>query len=113
MSFSASLVRSSGGKNWSSSKTPSLRSGGCWTMPTSVGRSSDCAGRPRVLDQVGEQDVLAARQRVGLDADQAEQAGDVPLDLVADDLGVVDAGHLQRTDDVHRHARLRARACRS
>jgi hypothetical protein len=36
----ASAVRSSGGKNWSSSKTPSLRIGGRVIMPTSAGRSS-------------------------------------------------------------------------
>ena len=71
------------------------------------------AGRPRVLDEVGQQDVLAAGQRVGVDADEAEQAGHVALDLVADDLGVVGRRHLQRADDVERHARLRARACRS
>ena len=43
---------------------------------------------PGVVDQVRQQDVLAARQRVGGDADQAEQPGDVPLDLVGDHLGV-------------------------
>ena len=36
----ASFVRSAGGKNWSRSNTPSLRIGGCWIWPTSVGRSS-------------------------------------------------------------------------
>ncbi len=35
----ANAVRSFGGKNWSSSNTPSLRMGGFMTMPTSVGRS--------------------------------------------------------------------------
>jgi hypothetical protein len=41
------------------------------------------ARAPRVLDQVGEQHVLAARERVGLDPDEAEQARHRPLDLVA------------------------------
>ena len=62
---------------------------------------------PRVVDEVGQQDVLAARQRVGVDADEAEQPGDEALDLVADDLGVADVGRrLQRADDV-RPARRR------
>ena len=65
------------------------------------------ARRPRVLDQVGEQDVLAARQRVGVDADEAEQPRGVALDLVADHLEVVRRRCLQRPDDVDRHARLR------
>ena len=41
LSLMASVVRSAGGKNWSSSNTPSLRIGGCCTWPTSVPRSSD------------------------------------------------------------------------
>ena len=47
------------------------------------------AGCPGPLDQVGDQDVLAARQRVGVDADQAEDAGGEPFDLVAEGLGLV------------------------
>ena len=72
------------------------------------------AGRPLVEDEVRQQDVLAARQRIGLDADQAEQAGDEALDLVADDLGVGDiGGRLQRADDVERRRRHSSPACRS
>ncbi len=41
LSFIASFVRSSDGKNCSSSNTPSLRIGGCWTIPTSAARSSE------------------------------------------------------------------------
>ncbi len=64
---------------------------------------------PRMLDEVRQQDVLPARQRIGGDADQSEQAGDVPLDLVGDRLGIAHVGrYLQRPDDVQRHARLRA-----
>ena len=63
---------------------------------------------PGVLDEVGQQDVLAARQRVGGDADEAEQAGHEALDLVGDRLGVVGVGHLQRSDDVQLDARPRS-----
>ena len=51
--------------------------------------------------------MLAAREWIGLDADQTEEPGDVALDLVADDLGVARvARRLERPDDVHRHTRL-------
>ena len=79
LSRSASLVRSAGGKNSSSSNTPSLRSGGGCTWPTRAARSRSWPCVPGVPDEVGQQDVLAAGQRVGLDADEAEQAGDVAL----------------------------------
>ncbi len=66
--------------------------------------------RPGRLDEVAEQDVLARRERVGGDADQAEQAGHVALDLVADHLHVAHVGGgLERAHDVERHARRRAR----
>jgi hypothetical protein len=39
LSVNASFVRSAGGKNWSISKTPSLRIGGVWISPISVPRS--------------------------------------------------------------------------
>jgi hypothetical protein len=39
LSVNASFVRSAGGKNWSISKTPSLRIGGDWISPISVPRS--------------------------------------------------------------------------
>ena len=109
LSFIASAMRSSAGKNWSRSNTPSLRIGGDGIIPTSVIRSSAAPLAPRVVHEVRQQDVLAARQRIGVDADQAEQAGDVALDLVGDRLGVAHVGgYLQRPDDVQRHARLRA-----
>ncbi len=38
-SVNASFVRSAGGKNWSISKTPSLRIGGVWISPISDPRS--------------------------------------------------------------------------
>ena len=69
------------------------------------------AGAPVVLEQVGEEDVLAAAERVGLDSDQAEQARDRPLDLVADRLLVGlprERRRLQRADHVQRHAGLGA-----
>jgi hypothetical protein len=69
-------------------------------------------GAPRVLDQVGEQHVLPTRKRVGLDADEREKARDRSLDLVAERLGVRVPGEgrrVQRSDDVERHPRGRAR----
>ena len=59
------------------------------------------AAAPGVVDQVGQQDVLAAGQRVGVDADEAEQATDEAVDLVADRLGVAGVGRGgERADDV-------------
>ena len=102
-------MRASGGKNWSSSNTPSLRIGGLPTMPTERRQVERASLAPRVGDQVREQDVLAARQRIGGDADEAEQPGDVSLDLVADELGVAHVGRrLERADDVDRHAGSRS-----
>ena len=109
LSFIASFVRSAGGKNWSSSNTPSLRIGGCWICPTSVGRSSDAPCDHEYWIR------LASRMCSRLDSGSASMPtrpsspDDVAVDLVADDLGVVGRRHLQRADDVHRHARLRAR----
>ncbi len=70
------------------------------------------AGAPVVLEQVREEDVLAAAERVGLDPDQAEQARNGALDLVADRLLVGlprERRRLQRADHVQRHAGLGAR----
>ena len=69
------------------------------------------AGAPRVLDEVREQDVLAACKRVRLDAYESEEARHRALDLVAERfrLGVPgERRRLQRPDDVERHARGRA-----
>jgi hypothetical protein len=69
-------------------------------------------GPPRVLDEVGEQHELAARERIGLDADEPEQAGHGPFDLVAQRLGFGAPRQrrcLQRPDEVQRHARIRSR----
>ena len=43
-----------GGKNWSTSKTPSLRIGGAWISPIRVPRSRSRPARPRVFGQVRE-----------------------------------------------------------
>ncbi len=70
------------------------------------------SGAPCVLDEVREQHVLAARQGVGIDPDQPEEAGHQALDLVAQGLGVVvpgQRGRTQRADHVQRHARVRPR----
>ena len=69
------------------------------------------SGAPRVLDEVREQHVLAARERVGLDADEPEEARHRALDLVAERFRLGVPGELrglQRPDDVERHARGRA-----
>ncbi len=64
---------------------------------------------PGVFDQVGEQDVLAAADRVAGDADEREQARHKPLDLIPHDL---DAARrlrgLEGADDIHRHAGRRS-----
>ncbi len=70
------------------------------------------AGAPGVLDQVRKEDVLAARERVGLDPDEREEARHRRLDLVAERLllGLPrQTRHAERADDVQRHARGRAR----
>ena len=63
-----------------------------------------------MVDDVGEQDVFAAAQRVAVDPDQAEQRADEALDLVV--LGLLErdvvgrvAPHrcLHRSDDVERY----------
>ena len=60
---------------------------------------------PGVVDEVGQQDVLAAGERVGRDADQPEEAGHEALDLVGDGLRVGAFGRpVQAPDDVEAHA---------
>ena len=45
--------------------------------------------------------MFAARERIRFDADEAEQPADEPVDLIADDFGVVCCRRwLERTDDV-------------
>ena len=108
LSRRASFVRSAGGKNSSSSNTPSLRSGGACTWPTRPAQVEVLPVGPRLLHEVGEQDVLAARQRIGVDADQPEQAGHEALDLVGDGLGVGAVGRaLEAADDVEADAARR------
>ena len=53
------------------------------------GRGS-CPSRHEAVEQLREQDVLAAVDRIGLDAHQREQAPDGGADAVAQQLGVVD-----------------------
>ena len=105
LSRRAKACRSAGGKKVSRSNTPSLRSGGCSTWPTSVGEVEAASLAPRRLDEVGQEDELARREGIGGDAHQAEQAGDEALDLVAHGLDVARVGGcLERADQVHRHA---------
>ena len=64
-------------------------------------------GPPGVLDQVREQHVLAARQRIGGDPDEPEQARHRALDLVAERLRLGIPGErrrAQRAEHVERHA---------
>jgi hypothetical protein len=65
-------------------------------------------GGPGMVDEVGEQDVLLARQRVGVDPHHGEQPRHVPLDLVGDGFGVGALGRrVEPADDVERYARAR------
>ena len=65
---------------------------------------------PRSVDQVGQQHVLTARERIGLDAHETQEATDQAVDLVAEGLLVgVCPGRVQVADDVQRHAGGRAR----
>ena len=85
-------------------------SAGVCAMPTSVGRSRLRPFDHSFMIRLRQQDVLAARQRVGVDADQAQQPADEPVDLVADDLDVAHVGRRpQRADDVDADAAARAR----
>ena len=66
---------------------------------------------PGVLDEIGEQHVLAARQRIGGDPDEPEEARHRALDLVPERLRLGLPGErrrAQRADQVQRHARGRA-----
>ena len=69
------------------------------------------ARAPVVLQQVREEDVLAAAERVGLDPDEVQQARDRAFDLAANRLRVRvprELGCVERADHVQRHARLGA-----
>ena len=94
----ASFVRSAGGKNWSISKTPSLRIGGAWISRDQRAEVEVASGAPGVLDQVGEQHVLAARERVGVDPDELQEARHRALDLVAKRLLLGLPGELRRRE---------------
>ena len=102
----ASVVRSAGGKNVSRSKTPSLRSGGCCTWPTRVGRSRL---RPAVHDvSIRLASRMNSREASGSASipTRPRRPGDEALDLVAHRLDVARVRRrLERADEVHRHAR--------
>jgi hypothetical protein len=69
--------------------------------PDECGQVEAAALLPLVEDQVRQQDVLAARQRIGIDADESEQTADIALDLVGHGLVVVHVRRrLERPDDV-------------
>ena len=111
----ANAVRSFGGKNWSSSNTPSLRIGGCCTMP------DQASARSRLRPAVHSLGIrFDSRMCSRLDSGSAsmptrlEQAADEAFDLVADHLGVAGVRRgLQRADDVQPDAGRRSPACRS
>ena len=69
-------------------------------------------GTPCVLQQVREEDVLTARERVGGDPDEAEEARDGAFDLVPQRFGLGLPGRrrcAERADHVQRHSGRRAR----
>jgi hypothetical protein len=109
LSLSASSVRSFGGKKVSTSKTPSLQRRRLH-LADERAQVEVLPGSPRVLDEVRQQHELAAREWVGLDADEPQQAGHRALDLVPERLGLGvprQGRRLQRADEVERHAGVR------
>ena len=108
---SASAMRSFGGKNVSTSKHAELAHRRGLDLADQRREVEVAPCPPGVLDQVREQHELPARERVGLDADQPEQARHGALDLVAQRLRLGLPGErrrLQRADHVQRHAGVRA-----
>ena len=85
-------------------ENPELADGRGHDLADKRGEVDGTVVRPRVGDEVRQQDVLTRRERIGVYSDQAEQTGDEAFDLVVDDLHVVHVSRgLQRTDDVDRH----------
>ena len=66
----ASAKRSFDGKNESRSITPTRSTGGDWISWIKAPQVEVAAVRPRVGEQRGQQDVLAALDRVGVDAEE-------------------------------------------
>ena len=82
--------RSLAGKNASSSSTPMRVNGGVWICWMSATEIEVGAREPGGLEQLGEQDVLARLQRVGLDAGEAQQAGRRRLEPLAQQVAVLE-----------------------
>ena len=113
LSSMASSKRSFSGKKLSTAKAPSLSKGGVWVCRISSVRSSGLPLAPGVLEDIGEQDVLARAHRVDIvQPDQPQQGGDGAGDLLAQHLAVAppraDCGRFKRGQDADRDARIRA-----
>jgi hypothetical protein len=51
---------------------------------------------PRAIENIGDEDVLAALDRIGFDAQQAEQPGDGGVDALAQQFAVLERGAIGR-----------------
>ena len=108
----ASLRRSFAGKNVSRSNAPSLSNAGfctAWMRPV---MSSDRPCAPGAFENVGEQDVFARADRIGVDAEQTQQARDHRADAIAQRARVgqqLGGGRRERTQHRQRQAGLGAR----
>ena len=112
----ASAKRSFAGKNDSRSSTPIALHRRLLDLLDQRGEVEVLPVLPGVAEDRREQDVLAALDRVGVDAEQAEQAGRGRGDALAEQLAVVEdrlLGRGERLEDRHGDARRCCRACRS
>ena len=89
-SFIARAKRSLAGKNVSRSITPTFWNGGRLHGVDQARHVEVVARAPGVIQDVGEQDVLAAGDRVGVDAQERQQPGDGRGDPLAIGFGLVD-----------------------
>ena len=86
---SPARTRSFAGKNESRSSTPTLATGGVLDLLDERRQVEVPPVAPRGLEELREQDVLAALHRVGLDAEEPEQARRGGPDPLAEELRVV------------------------
>ena len=108
----ARAKRSFAGKNASTSSTPTRFTGGRLDLLDQAGEVEVPARRPGGPENGGDEDVLAALHRVGLDAHQAEQARDRGADALAERLRVLSHRRWRRGEGLengHRQAGIAAR----
>ena len=108
----ANAKRSFGGKNDSTSMTPIRVIGGCCTRWISVAQVGALAGLPRRQQDRRQQDVLAALQRLGVDAGQRQQARHRRLHALAQQFGIVERRARERASAPTRACRRCCPACR-